>query len=63
MVKDIVELTSRTHPPERHCVVSRTKYAIILNKVDFPEPVIKIAVEPKNKANQQKISKAMMDTL
>ncbi|CAN0127385.1 unnamed protein product, partial [Discosporangium mesarthrocarpum] len=33
---------------------------IILEKMEFPEPVIKIAVEPKTKADQEKMSMALM---
>merc|ERR1712232_53157 len=34
--------------------------AVILEKMDFPEPVIKVAVEPKSKADQQKMSEALI---
>jgi len=34
--------------------------AVILEKMDFPEPVIKVAVEPKTKGDQQKMSEALM---
>jgi elongation factor G len=34
--------------------------ACILEKMDFPEPVIKVAVEPKTKADQQKMSEALV---
>merc|ERR1712154_651250 len=34
--------------------------ACILEKMDFPEPVIKVAVEPKTKADQQKMSDALI---
>jgi len=33
--------------------------AIVLENIDFPEPVISIAVEPKTKADQDKISMAL----
>ena len=36
------------------------KSAVILKKMDFPEPVIKVAVEPKTKADQQKMSEALV---
>ena len=36
------------------------KDAVILEKMDFPEPVIKVAVEPKTKADQQKMSEALV---
>jgi elongation factor G len=32
----------------------------ILEKMDFPEPVIKVAVEPKTKVDQQKMSEALI---
>jgi len=32
----------------------------ILEKMDFPEPVIKVAVEPKTKGDQQKMSEALI---
>jgi elongation factor G len=35
-------------------------HAIILEKMDFPEPVIKVAVEPKTKDDQQKMSEALI---
>merc|ERR1711937_684289 len=34
--------------------------AVILEKMEFPEPVIKIAVEPKTKNDQQKMSDALI---
>mmetsp|Transcript_26538 Transcript_26538/g.37271 ORF Transcript_26538/g.37271 Transcript_26538/m.37271 type:complete len:778 (-) Transcript_26538:1594-3927(-) len=34
--------------------------AVILEKMEFPEPVIKVAVEPKTKADQQKMSEALI---
>jgi len=34
--------------------------ACILEKMDFPEPVIKVAVEPKTKVDQQKMSEALI---
>jgi hypothetical protein len=34
--------------------------AVILEKMDFPEPVIKVAVEPKTKNDQQKMSEALL---
>ena len=36
------------------------KSAVILKKMDFPEPAIKVAVEPKTKADQQKMSEALV---
>merc|ERR1712045_830957 len=34
--------------------------SVILEKMEFPEPVIKVAVEPKTKADQQKMSEALI---
>merc|ERR1711935_817688 len=34
--------------------------AVILEKMEFPEPVIKVAVEPKSKGDQQKMSEALI---
>merc|ERR1712086_679923 len=36
------------------------KNSVILEKMDFPEPVIKVAVEPKTKNDQQKMSEALV---
>jgi len=36
------------------------KHPVILEKMDFPDPVIKVAVEPKTKADQQKMSDALV---
>lgn len=33
---------------------------VILEKMEFPEPVIKVAVEPKTKGDQQKMSEALV---
>jgi elongation factor G len=35
-------------------------HKVILEKMEFPEPVIKVAVEPKTKADQQKMGEALM---
>lgn len=34
--------------------------AVILEKMEFPDPVIKVAVEPKTKGDQQKMSEALI---
>eukprot|EP00934_Nitzschia_sp_Nitz4_P007044 Nitzschia sp. Nitz4//scaffold8_size234185//105539//107898//NITZ4_001259-RA/size234185-augustus-gene-0.265-mRNA-1//-1//CDS//3329559812//7034//frame0 len=36
------------------------KDAVILEKMDFPEPVIKVAVEPKTKGDDQKMGEALV---
>ncbi len=33
--------------------------AILLEKMDFPDPVIEVAIEPKTKADQEKLSEAL----
>ena len=33
---------------------------VILEKMDFPEPVIKVSVEPKTKADQEKMTMALV---
>ncbi|TXL74638.1 elongation factor G [Vineibacter terrae] len=35
------------------------KSAVILEKMDFPEPVIELAIEPKTKGDQEKMSQAL----
>merc|ERR1712087_661390 len=35
-------------------------HAVVLEKMEFPEPVIKVAVEPKTKGDQQKMSDALI---
>ena len=39
--------------------LSDIEYPIILEKIEFPEPVISIAVEPKTKADQEKMGLAL----
>jgi elongation factor G len=34
-------------------------HAVILEKMDFPEPVIELAIEPKSKADQEKLGQAL----
>lgn len=36
------------------------KNPIILESIDFPDPVISVAIEPKTKADQQKLAEALM---
>jgi len=35
-------------------------HIVVLEKMEFPEPVIKVAVEPKTKGDQQKMSEALI---
>ena len=39
--------------------LSDEKASIVLESIDFPEPVIHVAVEPKTKADQDKLSRAL----
>ena len=48
---------SRTPPPATRCAI-RLK-PVILERMEFPEPVIEIAVEPKTKADQEKMGVAL----
>ena len=43
----------------RRYAVRPLKDAVILEKMEFPEPVIEIAVEPKSKADQEKLGIAL----
>jgi len=36
------------------------KHSIVLEKMEFPEPVIEVAIEPKTKAGQDKMTMALM---
>src|SRR5207248_10476971 len=35
------------------------KHAIVLESMDFPEPVISLAIEPKTKADQEKLGQGL----
>ena len=35
------------------------RYPIVLESIDFPEPVIRVAIEPKTKAGQEKMAVAL----
>ena len=48
---------SRTSSPATRCA-TRTR-SIMLEKMEFPEPVISVAVEPKTKADQEKMGMAL----
>ena len=47
----------RTRPPATRC--ADPSKPIILERMEFPEPVIEVAVEPKTKADQEKMSTAL----
>ena len=38
------------------------KHPIILESMEFPEPVIRVAIEPKTKAGQEKMGIALVKT-
>ena len=48
---------SRTPPPATRCATAANP--IILERMEFPEPVIHVAIEPKTKADQDKLGKAL----
>ena len=48
---------SRTRAPATRCAI-RSK-PVILEKMEFPDPVIEIAIEPKSKADQEKLGVAL----
>ena len=48
---------SRTCAPATRCAI-RSK-PVILEKMEFPDPVIEIAIEPKSKADQEKLGVAL----
>ena len=50
-------LVSRMLPRAIRCVISN--HPIILEKMEFPDPVIEIAVEPKTKADHEKMGTAL----
>ena len=45
---------SRTSPPATAC---DREHPIILERMEFPEPVIHVAIEPKTKADQEKLGR------
>ncbi len=56
---DIVALVGLKDTTTGETLCDKDK-AVILEKMDFPEPVIKVAVEPKTKGDQQKMSEALV---
>ncbi|CAK0743356.1 elongation factor G [Azospirillaceae bacterium] len=55
---DIVALTALKSTTTGDTLCDPTK-AIILERMEFPEPVIEVAVEPKSKADQERMSTAL----
>jgi elongation factor G len=56
---DIVALVGLKDTTTGETLCTKSK-PVILEKMEFPEPVIKVAVEPKTKADQQKMSEALI---
>jgi elongation factor G len=56
---DIVALVGLKGTTTGETLCTRDK-PVILEKMDFPEPVIKLSVEPKTKNDQQKLSEALI---
>jgi len=56
---DIVALVGLKDTTTGETLCDKSK-SVILEKMEFPEPVIKVAVEPKTKADQQKMSEALV---
>ena len=56
---DIVALVGLKDTTTGETLCDKSK-SVILEKMDFPDPVIKIAVEPKTKADQQKMGEALV---
>jgi elongation factor G len=56
---DIVALVGLKDTTTGETLCAKEK-PVILEKMDFPEPVIKVAVEPKTKGDQQKMSEALI---
>ena len=48
---------SRKPAPATRCATPRS--TVILEKMEFPDPVIEIAIEPKSKADQEKLGVAL----
>jgi elongation factor G len=56
---DIVAIVGLKGTTTGETLCTRDK-PVILEKMDFPEPVIKLSVEPKTKNDQQKLSEALI---
>ena len=56
---DIVALAGLKDTRTGDTLCDPTKSPVILEKMDFPDPVIEIAIEPKSKADQEKLGIAL----
>ncbi len=57
---DIVAIVGLKHTRTGDTLCGNEKHAVMLEKMAFPEPVIQIAIEPKSKADQDKLSEALV---
>jgi elongation factor G len=57
---DIVAIVGLKNTRTGDTLCENEKNPIMLEKMTFPEPVIQIAIEPKSKADQEKLSEALM---
>ncbi len=57
---DIVAIVGLKYTRTGDTLCENEKNPIMLEKMTFPEPVIQIAIEPKSKADQDKLSEALM---
>ncbi len=57
---DIVAIVGLKHTRTGDTLCGDEKHAVMLEKMAFPEPVIQIAIEPKSKADQDKLSEALV---
>ncbi len=57
---DIVAIVGLKYTRTGDTLCENEKNPIMLEKMTFPEPVIQIAIEPKSKADQEKLSEALM---
>ena len=58
---DIVALAGLKDTRTGDTLCDPTKSPVILEKMDFPDPVIEIAIEPKSKADQEKLGVALAE--
>jgi len=56
---DIVALAGLKETRTGDTLCDPTKSPVLLEKMDFPDPVIEIAIEPKSKADQEKLGVAL----
>src|SRR4029079_9851072 len=56
---DIIALAGLKDTRTGDTLCDPTKSPVILEKMDFPAPVIEIAIEPKSKADQEKLGVAL----